>query len=118
MMLTISAFSGCLLSIVHVFFGLQAGNTLQHFKKWKPLLSRWLLWAAVTGLVGGILCNFSKEDGAIPVNKNLWYFFKILFYSTANGSRGWVTKGAFKPKVRTLNDSFLILTHSGEVLLV
>jgi hypothetical protein len=28
--------------------------------------------AFVLGSIGGGLCGFSKEDGVIPVNKNLW----------------------------------------------
>jgi heparan-alpha-glucosaminide N-acetyltransferase len=30
------------------------------------------------GLIAGILCNFSKNDGIIPVNKNLWSLSFVL----------------------------------------
>lgn len=64
--------SGTLNSIVQVFIGVQAGTTLLIFKSHASRLTRWLLWAILTGVVGGVLCGFSKEDGVIPLNKNLW----------------------------------------------
>lgn len=66
-------FTGCLTSILQVFLGVQAGVILQVYKEHLSRLSRWILWAVFCGLLGGILCGFSKEDGVIPVNKNLWY---------------------------------------------
>lgn len=30
------------------------------------------------GVIGGRLCGFSKEDGLIPINKNLWSVSFIL----------------------------------------
>lgn len=65
-------FQGCILSLVHVFFGVQAGTTLLYHQEWKQLISRWLCWGVITGIIGGALCGFSKEDGVIPVNKNMW----------------------------------------------
>jgi heparan-alpha-glucosaminide N-acetyltransferase len=41
-------------------------------------LIRWLSWSVVCGIIGGGLCGFSKDDGVIPVNKNLWYFAALL----------------------------------------
>lgn len=63
---------GCLTTIVHVFFGVQAGVTLNVYKSHAQRVLRWLLWAVMCGLIGGALCGFSKENGVIPVNKNLW----------------------------------------------
>ncbi|XP_017777124.1 PREDICTED: heparan-alpha-glucosaminide N-acetyltransferase [Nicrophorus vespilloides] len=63
---------GCLPSIFHVFLGVQAGAILQAHKGHKRRLALWLVWAAISGIIGGLLCNFSKDDGLIPVNKNLW----------------------------------------------
>ncbi|CAN7937080.1 unnamed protein product [Ixodes hexagonus] len=69
---------GCLTSILLVFLGLQAGKVLVTFKEWKPRLSRWCAWGVVCGIIGGVLCKFSKEDGWIPLNKNLWSVSYIL----------------------------------------
>lgn len=63
---------GCLLSIVQVIIGLQCGITLITYSDAKSRIYRWLSWAFLLGLCGGLLCSFSKEDGLIPVNKNLW----------------------------------------------
>ncbi|XP_042148457.1 heparan-alpha-glucosaminide N-acetyltransferase isoform X2 [Ixodes scapularis] len=69
---------GCLTSIFLVFLGLQAGKVLVTFKEWRPRLSRWCVWGVVCGIIGGVLCKFSKEDGWIPLNKNLWSVSYIL----------------------------------------
>ncbi|GIX66706.1 heparan-alpha-glucosaminide N-acetyltransferase [Caerostris extrusa] len=58
---------GYFTSIFLVFLGLQAGKILLMHKDPKARLIRW-----TTGCISGILCCFSKNDGWIPVNKNLW----------------------------------------------
>lgn len=60
---------GCLLTIVQVFFGVQCGNTLLLFDKPIDRLKRWLGWSIGTILLGGCLCQFSIDDGFIPINK-------------------------------------------------
>lgn len=35
-------------------------------------IMRWVFWSIVFGVVGGALCEFSKNGGPIPINKNLW----------------------------------------------
>jgi heparan-alpha-glucosaminide N-acetyltransferase len=35
-------------------------------------------YGMLQGLIAGILCNFSKNDGVIPVNKNLWSLSFVL----------------------------------------
>lgn len=73
---------GCLTSIFLVFLGLQAGKILLTFTEWKPRVVRWCCWGLFCGIVAGVLCKFSKEDGWIPVNKSLWSVSFIL--STAS----------------------------------
>lgn len=63
---------GCLLTIVQVFFGIQCGNTLLLFTEPIDRLKRWISWSIGTILIGGLLCQFSINDGFIPINKNLW----------------------------------------------
>ncbi|XP_044270334.1 heparan-alpha-glucosaminide N-acetyltransferase-like [Tribolium madens] len=72
---------GCLTSIVHVFIGVQAGITLLVYKEHSARLIRWLSWSVFAGIIGGALCGFSKEDGVIPVNKNLWSISFVLVTS-------------------------------------
>jgi heparan-alpha-glucosaminide N-acetyltransferase len=64
--------SGCLLSVFQVFLGVQAGTTLSFYRDWKGRVTRWIVWGTVAGVLAGILCLASKEEGWIPVNKNLW----------------------------------------------
>lgn len=68
---------GCLPTIFHVMLGVQAGVTLMVIKNHYQRLLRWLVWSLALGVIGGGLCGFSKEDGLIPVNKNLWYQSQI-----------------------------------------
>lgn len=65
-------FAGCLTSIFQVFLGVQAGVTMLVYKDHKSRLFRWAIWAVITGVIGGALCEFKKEGGLIPINKNLW----------------------------------------------
>ncbi|XP_055297749.1 heparan-alpha-glucosaminide N-acetyltransferase isoform X3 [Sitodiplosis mosellana] len=69
---------GCLLTIVQVFFGVQCGNTLLLFTQPIDRLKRWLCWSIGTFLIGGCLCQFSINDGLIPINKNLWSLSFVL----------------------------------------
>ncbi|CAH1170184.1 unnamed protein product [Phaedon cochleariae] len=73
---------GCLTTIFHVFIGVQAGTTLIVYKNHSDRLIRWLSWAVFTGLIGGGLCGFSKEEGLIPVNKNLWSLSFVMVTSS------------------------------------
>ncbi|KAH8339380.1 hypothetical protein KR074_012327 [Drosophila pseudoananassae] len=63
---------GCILSVVQVLLGAFAGVTLLVHPTWQSRIRRWLILSVVLGLIGGALCGFSREGGAIPVNKNLW----------------------------------------------
>lgn len=73
---------GCFTSIFLVFLGLQAGKILLTFQEWRSRVVRWCCWGALCGIVAGILCKFSKEEGWMPVNKNLWSVSFVL--STAS----------------------------------
>lgn len=73
---------GCLLTIFQVILGLQCGITLLLFSKWQSRIIRWSSWAVALGLLGGILCGFSQENGWIPVNKNLWSLSFVLVTSS------------------------------------
>lgn len=69
---------GCLPSIVLVFFGVQAGHILSIHPKHKPRLIRWIIWAVFMAAVSLGLCGVSKDEGIIPINKNLWSVSFIL----------------------------------------
>ncbi|KAH3873028.1 heparan-alpha-glucosaminide N-acetyltransferase-like [Dreissena polymorpha] len=69
---------GTLNSCFLCFLGLQAGKILIIYKEPGSRLRRYAVWAAGCGIVAAILCRFSKNDGWIPVNKNLWSLSYIL----------------------------------------
>ncbi|KAJ9576569.1 hypothetical protein L9F63_025533, partial [Diploptera punctata] len=73
---------GCLLSVFQVFLGVQAGTTLTFYQEWKDRLKHWLAWGTASGIIGAILCLASKEEGWIPVNKNLWSLSFVLVTSS------------------------------------
>uniref|UniRef100_A0A182NJS0 Heparan-alpha-glucosaminide N-acetyltransferase catalytic domain-containing protein n=1 Tax=Anopheles dirus TaxID=7168 RepID=A0A182NJS0_9DIPT len=77
---------GCLPTILQVFLGLQCGGTILAYAEHRQRLVRFAIWAALLGLLAGVLCGFSKNDGWIPVNKNLW----SLSYVLATGSLAYL----------------------------
>ncbi|XP_065349899.1 heparan-alpha-glucosaminide N-acetyltransferase-like [Cloeon dipterum] len=72
---------GNLTAVLLVYLGVQAGRImLTYSNPWSRIL-RWIVWGGIAGLIGGILCNFSKEFGVIPVNKNLFSLSFVLVNS-------------------------------------
>uniref|UniRef100_A0A182PU71 Heparan-alpha-glucosaminide N-acetyltransferase catalytic domain-containing protein n=1 Tax=Anopheles epiroticus TaxID=199890 RepID=A0A182PU71_9DIPT len=69
---------GCLPTILQVFLGLQCGCTILAYTEHRQRLTRFAVWSVLLGLAAGILCGFSKNDGWIPINKNLWSFSYVL----------------------------------------
>lgn len=93
---------GTLNSILLVYFGVQAGKTLQYYKSSKKQLIRWFGWGIVTCLLSGVLSNFSFTQNAfIPINRNLLslsfvllmagiaFFVQALLYIAVDLSRIW-----------------------------
>ncbi|XP_025092526.1 heparan-alpha-glucosaminide N-acetyltransferase-like isoform X2 [Pomacea canaliculata] len=69
---------GILTSCFLCFLGLQAGKILFVYKDWIQRCWRFFTWGLLLCLLGGILCKFSKDDGWIPINKNLWSLSFVL----------------------------------------
>lgn len=63
---------GTLTSILSVYLGVQAGRTLNTYQNVKAKAIRWMIWGTIIGIIGGILCKFERDDGPIPINKQLW----------------------------------------------
>ncbi|XP_055380975.1 heparan-alpha-glucosaminide N-acetyltransferase [Condylostylus longicornis] len=72
---------GCLMSIVQVFLGIQCGTIFRIYSNFKAKCSRMIIWSVILVIIGGSLCFFSKEDGAIPINKNLWSLSFVMITS-------------------------------------
>jgi len=69
---------GTLNSLVLVWLGVAAGRVLLVHQTWQSRVKRWLAFSMLTGLAAACLCGFSKNEGIIPVNKNLWSLSFIL----------------------------------------
>ena len=63
---------GCLTSIVMVYFGVMAGRVIVYYKDHKERLTRWVIGAGILGVISLILTKASKNEGFIPINKNMW----------------------------------------------
>ena len=69
---------GCLTAMLCVQFGVAVGRVLITHTAHKQRVIRFMSWGLTAGLFAGVLCDFSKEDGVVPVNKNLWSLSYVL----------------------------------------
>ncbi|KAM3961405.1 heparan-alpha-glucosaminide N-acetyltransferase [Aphomia sociella] len=61
-------FSGVLV----VQAGAHATRIMLAYNHARARIMRWLFWSVIFGMAGGVLSLYSKNDGLIPINKNLW----------------------------------------------
>lgn len=69
---------GTLTAAFLVHLGVHASRILLCYEYWKCRISRWIFWGFVAIFVGGMMCGFHKEDGYIPINKNLFSLSFVL----------------------------------------
>ena len=74
---------GSLSACTLTYLGLMSGRVLVHFKSHGDRVRIWLGMAMICLFVGGVLCGFSKNEGFIPINKNLW---SVSFCTVSAGS--------------------------------
>ena len=72
---------GVLTSCFLCFLGLQAGKILVTYPDPIARVTRFSVWSVILGSIAAILCKASKDDGWIPVNKNLWSLSFVLALS-------------------------------------
>ena len=72
---------GTLTSCFLCFLGLQAGKILVTYSDPLERVTRFLVWGVLLGAIAAILCKCSKDDGWIPINKNLWSLSFVLALS-------------------------------------
>ncbi|XP_067828430.1 heparan-alpha-glucosaminide N-acetyltransferase [Heptranchias perlo] len=64
---------GTINSIVMAFIGMQAGKIVLVYRPSNiSILKRFLIWAVLLGIISAVLTKCRREEGFIPVNKNLW----------------------------------------------
>jgi len=83
---------GSLTSIFLCWLGLQSGRILVYYQDHKNRMLRWLIWGVFFVALALLLCQGKRDDGWIPINKNLWsptfsfamggtgFLFLLLFY--------------------------------------
>uniref|UniRef100_A0A8C1GD23 Heparan-alpha-glucosaminide N-acetyltransferase-like n=1 Tax=Cyprinus carpio TaxID=7962 RepID=A0A8C1GD23_CYPCA len=63
---------GSINSVLMAFLGLQAGKILLHYRdQHRQIITRFLIWGFILGIISAVLTKCSRNDGFIPVNKNL-----------------------------------------------
>ncbi|KAI3353255.1 hypothetical protein L3Q82_019793 [Scortum barcoo] len=64
---------GSINSVLMAFLGLQAGKIILHYRDLhRSIMSRFLIWGFLLGVISAVLTKCSTDQGFIPVNKNLW----------------------------------------------
>ncbi|KAJ8972408.1 hypothetical protein NQ317_010332 [Molorchus minor] len=111
---------GTLSSILTVYLGVQAGRILNTYQNVKDKVLRWIIWGFITGLLGGVLCGFSRDAGPIPINKRLWslsftlitagmaFLIQAFLFVLVDILRKWGGRPFFYPG---MNAIFLYLGH-------
>lgn len=112
--ISFSGILGTLTCVLCALLGAQAARIVLSYNNSYWRIKKWLLWGAITvsfklnneesyyrlfhhvqlllqGLAAGFLCNWSRNDGIIPVNKNLW----SLSYVLASSSIAFFIMSAF-----------------------
>ncbi|NWH60623.1 HGNAT acetyltransferase, partial [Geococcyx californianus] len=106
---------GTINSIFMAFLGLQAGKIILFYKdQHNQIMSRFLIWSIVMGIISAILTKCSKEEGFIPINKNLWsisyvttmscfaFFLLLLIYYLVDVKRLWSGAPFFYPGMNSI----------------
>ncbi|NXI35623.1 HGNAT acetyltransferase, partial [Galbula dea] len=106
---------GTINTIVMAFLGLQAGKILLCYKEQhNQIMSRFLIWSMGMGILSAILTKCSKEEGFIPINKNLWsisyvtttscfaFTLLLLMYFLVDVKRLWSGAPFFYPGMNSI----------------
>ncbi|KAK7166540.1 hypothetical protein R3I93_006332 [Phoxinus phoxinus] len=106
---------GSINSILMAFLGLQAGKILLHYRdQHKQIITRFLIWGFILGIISAVLTKCSRNEGFIPVNKNLWSFSYVttlscfafvtlgFFYYTVDVKKWWSGAPFFYPGMNSI----------------
>lgn len=106
---------GTINTILMAFLGLQAGKIILSYKdQHKQIMSRFFIWSVVMGIISAILTKCSKEEGFIPINKNLWstsyvttmscfaFILLLLMYYLVDVKRLWSGTPFFYPGMNSI----------------
>lgn len=106
---------GSINSILMAFLGLQAGKIILHYRDLhRSIMSRFLVWGLVLGVISAVLTKCSTDQGFIPVNKNLWslsyvttlacfaYVLLVLVYYTVDVKKWWSGAPFYYPGMNSI----------------
>nr|XP_046268728.1 heparan-alpha-glucosaminide N-acetyltransferase isoform X2 [Scatophagus argus] len=106
---------GSINSILMAFLGLQAGKIILHYRDLpRSIMSRFLIWSLLLGVISAALTRCSTDQGFIPVNKNLWslsyvttlacfaYVLFVLIYYTVDVKKWWSGAPFYYPGMNSI----------------
>lgn len=106
---------GSINSILMAFLGLQAGKILLHYRdQHRQIMTRFLMWAFLLGILSAVLTKCSTNKGFIPVNKNLWslsyvttlscfaFVLLMVFYYMVDVKKWWSGMPFFYPGMNSI----------------
>uniref|UniRef100_A0A8C1E393 Heparan-alpha-glucosaminide N-acetyltransferase n=1 Tax=Cyprinus carpio carpio TaxID=630221 RepID=A0A8C1E393_CYPCA len=106
---------GTINSILMAFLGLQAGKILLHYRdQHRQIITRFLIWGFILGIISAALTKCSRNDGFIPVNKNLWslsyvttlscfaFVALVFFYYSVDVKKWWSGAPFFYPGMNSI----------------
>ncbi|KAM4604387.1 heparan-alpha-glucosaminide N-acetyltransferase isoform 2-T2 [Polymixia lowei] len=106
---------GSINSILMAFLGLQAGKIILHYRDLhSKIITRFLIWGLVLGIISAVLTNCSRNKGFIPVNKNLWslsyvttlacfaFVMLVLVYYTVDVKKWWSGAPFYYPGMNSI----------------
>ncbi|XP_072526319.1 LOW QUALITY PROTEIN: heparan-alpha-glucosaminide N-acetyltransferase [Salminus brasiliensis] len=106
---------GSINSVLMGFLGLQAGKILLHYRDQpKQIMTRFLVWSFLLGIVSAVLTKCSRHHGYIPINKNLWslsyvttlscfaFIILLVFYTTVDVKSWWSGAPFFYPGMNSI----------------
>ncbi|XP_031141591.1 heparan-alpha-glucosaminide N-acetyltransferase isoform X1 [Sander lucioperca] len=106
---------GSINSTLMAFLGLQAGKIILHYRDLHTrIMSRFLIWGLLLGVISAALTKCSTDQGFIPVNKNLWslsyvttlacfaYVLLVLVYYTVDVKKWWSGAPFYYPGMNSI----------------
>lgn len=72
---------GFLTSAVLTYMGVCVGHVFVHYREPSRRVIRLAIYAFISGISALLMCKWSKDEGWIPINKNLWSLSFIMAIS-------------------------------------
>lgn len=78
-------FFGVFNSVILTYLGVQAGRVYLFYKaNVRLMVTKWTIWGLLCAVLFAALTQFDLQNGAVPVNKNLWTFTYTLITAVSS----------------------------------